>query len=185
MEKTSGKKKITIQEAAKALRVSKGKVIQYLNTGELTRVREGTQVYVLMDEIEALSDPDKGSNEIRTLNDHARRLGEIATLRHDDADSKVTAPVDSSGDGDGTILTLDRDHYEGLLTRIAKLELENQNLLKYKKSMVDTKAALSQSEKSLQEAEAKLHMMEEELRRLKGMGWWKRAFGRGWRMTGG
>jgi hypothetical protein len=51
--------------------------------------------------------------------------------------------------------------------------------------MVETKGALSHKEKEFQQAKAKLHMMEEELRRLKKMGWWKRVFGRKWKMTGG
>jgi hypothetical protein len=68
---------------------------------------------------------------------------------------------------------------------LGQLESENKDLAKYRDSMVETKAALNQKEKNLQQAEAKLHMMEEELRRLKKMGWWKRVFGRGWRMTGG
>lgn len=185
MKRASAEKKLTIQAAAKVLGVSKGTVIQYLNNGQLTRVREGSQVYILMDEVTALSDPDKGKEEIKALPERGKRPGEIAPLRDKGEEPQITAPIDSSGDGDGTTVNLDRDHYEELLTRIGQLELENQNLLRYKESMVDTKAALSQKEKDLQQAEAKLHMKEDELRRLKKMGWWKRAFGRGWKMTGG
>jgi excisionase family DNA binding protein len=159
MKKASKEQKVTIKAAAKALGVSKGTVIHYLNNGRLTRIKDGSQVYILMDEIRALRDPDQSS--------------------------QITAPVKPSSDGDGVTVALDREHYEELLTRLGQLESENKDLLKYRDSMVDTKAALSQQEKNLQQAEAKLHMMEEELRRLKKMGWWKRVFGRGWRMTGG
>ena len=172
MEKTSRDKKVTIQAAANALGVSKGTVIHYLNDGRLTRIREGSQVYILMDEIRALRGPDK-------------RSGEIRALHEDYEDSDVTTPIPSSGDGDGANVTLDREHYEELLTRLGQVELENQNLLKYRDSIVDIKATLSQKETDLQQVEAKLHMMEEELRRLKNMTWWKRVFGREWKMTGG
>jgi len=159
MKKASKEQKVTIKAAAKALGVSKGTVIHYLNNGRLTRIKDGAQVYILMDEIRALRDPAPAS--------------------------QVTPPVRPSSDGDGATVSLDRGHYEELLTRLGQLESENKDLLKYRDSMVDTKAALNQKEKNLQQAEAKLHMMEEELRRLKKMGWWKRVFGRGWRMTGG
>lgn len=172
MKETSREHRVTLHAAAKALGVSKGTVIHYLNSGQLTRVREGSQVYILMDEIKALGDGDVGS-------------GEVMALQDKDRDSEFPAPASSSGEGDGITVNLERDHYEQLLTRIGQLKSEKQNLLKYRENMVDTKAALSQKEKDLQEAEAKLHMMEEELRRLKKMGWWKRVFGRGWRMTGG
>ena len=185
MAERSREKRITIQAAAKVLGVSKGTVIQYLNNGQLTRVKEGSQVYILMDEIRALRDPDKGSGEEIALEDREKEAGEVTALHDSNKDAQFTVTIGQPGDGDGSTLTLDRDHYEELLTRIGQLELENQNLLKYKESMVDTKAALNQREKNLQEVEAKLHMMEDELRRLKKMGWWKRAFGRRWRMTGG
>ena len=48
------KEKVTIREAAKALNVSKGKIITYLDRGLLTRIKEGGCVYISMDEISAL-----------------------------------------------------------------------------------------------------------------------------------
>ena len=172
MKGTSRDKKVTIQVAANALGVSKGVVIQYLDSGRLTRIREGSEVYILMEEIMALSEPNERSRHIEAVHDEYQG-------------SDVSYPVSSAHDGDGAAITLDREHYEELLTRLGQLEIEKQNLLKYRDSIVDTTAALSQREKDLQEAEAKLHMKEEELRRLKRMGWWKRLFGRAWRRTGG
>jgi hypothetical protein len=52
----SPRKKVTIRETAKARNVSKGKIITYLNQGILTRIKENDQVYILIDEIIALSD---------------------------------------------------------------------------------------------------------------------------------
>ena len=172
MKNTSKDKKVTIQAAAKALGVSKGVVIQYLDNGRLTRIREGSEVYILMDEITALGGPDEGSGNMKAEHDQY----EV---------SDATYPLISTDDGDGSSITLDREHYEELLTRLGQLEIEKQNLLKYRDSIVETTAALSQKERILQEVEAKCHMMEEELRRLKRMGWWKRLFKRTWRSTGG
>ncbi len=172
MKKTSSEKKVTIQVAARTLGVSKGTVIHYLNNGKLTRIKEGSTVYILMDEIRALLDTKK---DLGATSPQARPT-EIEDIR---------VPEVRSDDGDGTNVTVDIGHYEALLTRLGQLEFENQNLLVYKDSMVKTKATLGDREKELQEVKVKLHMLEEELRRLKKMGWWKRVFGRKWRMTGG
>jgi hypothetical protein len=51
--------------------------------------------------------------------------------------------------------------------------------------MVETKAAIYDKERQLEQVKAKLLMMEEELRRIKKMGWWDRLFGRRWRIIGG
>ena len=172
MKKSSPEGKVTIQAAARTLGVSKGTVVHFLNNGKLTRIKEGSAVFVLKDEIEALikteKDPGVISPEIKAVESEA-----VST-----AESKV----DDSGE---ITVTIDRTHYEELLTRVGQLEVEKENLLVYKNNMVETKGALSHKEKEFQQAKAKLHMMEEELRRLKKMGWWKRVFGRKWRMTGG
>lgn len=172
MKKASSGEKVTIQAAAKTLGVSKGTVVRYLNNGSLTRIKEGSTVYISTDEIKALLE--------------TKAHPDVTTPKARVAQSKdVVVSEAESGDGDGTNVTVDREHYEEILTRLGQLELENQNLLVYKDSMVKTKTVLSDREKELQEVRVKLHMMEEELRRLKKMGWWKRVFGRKWKMTGG
>ena len=172
MKKASPEGKVTIQAAARTLGVSKGTVVHFLNNGKLTRIKEGSAVFVLKDEIESLlkkeKEPDFVSPEVKAA--------DTETV------STVESKVENSG---GTTVTVERAHYEDLLTRVGQLEVEKENLLVYKNSMVETKGALSHKEKEFQQAKAKLHMMEEELRRLKKMGWWKRVFGRKWRMTGG
>jgi hypothetical protein len=138
----------------------------------LTRIREGATVYIAADEIKAL---------LEVKDDPGVTISEAKPIESKD----ITVTEAESDDGDGTAVSVEREHYEEILTRLGQLELENQNLLVYKDSMVKTKTVLSDRETELQRVRAKLHMMEEELRRLKKMGWWKRVFGRKWRMTGG
>jgi excisionase family DNA binding protein len=178
MKKGSKEEKITIQGAAKTLGVSRGTVVHYLNNGRLTRIKDGSKVYILMNEIKALRGRKEDRNAASSVGEPQGSDG-ITVIK--DGEHSVGEPRGS----DGITLTIDREHYEELLSRLGQLELEKEQLLEYKNSMVDTKAALIQREKGLQEAEAKLFMMEEELRRIKKMGWWRRLFGRGWRMTGG
>ena len=172
MERASSEQKITIQGAAKILGVSKGTIIHYLNNGMLSRIREGAKVYISTAEInrlrEAREDPTAVTPKARVAK----------------GKNVVVTKIKSSQD-DGTTITVARNHYEEILIRVGQLELENRNFLIYKESMVKTKSVLSEREKELQEVTAKLRMMEEELRRLKKMGWWNRVFGRKWRMTGG
>ena len=50
------KEKVTIQVAARALGVSKGTIITYLNKGLISRMKEGGRIYVSMDEVLTLGD---------------------------------------------------------------------------------------------------------------------------------
>ncbi len=172
MGKTSLEEKITIQSAAKILGVSKGTVVHYLNNGSLTRLREGSKVYILMNEIRALLDGKEDQRVASPVDTFADTIEPAAT-------------AGLSSETDGTTVRVDREHYEELLTRLGQLELEKQDLLVYKNSMVETKAAIYEKETQLEQVKAKLLMMEEELRRIKKMGLWKRLFGRKWRTIGG
>jgi excisionase family DNA binding protein len=171
MKKASSEEKVSIKVAAKALGVSKGTIVHYLNNGKLSRIKEGSTVYISTDEINRLLEAKEVSAVITPKARAAKRKDVVIT--------KV-----KSSEGDGTTVTVDRNHYEQILTRVGRLELENRNLVAYKDSMVKIKSVLSDREKELQEVTAKLHMMEGELRRLKKMGWWNRVFGRKWRMIG-
>ena len=172
MKKVSSEEKVSIKVAANALGVSKGTVVHYLNNGKLSRIKDGSTVYISTDEINRLLEAKEASAAI--------------TPKAKAAESKhVVITKVKTSEGDGTTVTVDRNHYEEILTRVGRLELENRNLLAYKDSMVKIKSLLSDKERELQEVTAKLHMMEEELRRLKKMGWWNRVLGRKWRMTGG
>ena len=53
------KKKVTIEVAARTLGVSKGTVIDYLNRGLLTRIKENGRVFVELDEVKSLDDPER------------------------------------------------------------------------------------------------------------------------------
>ncbi|MGD9037943.1 MAG: helix-turn-helix domain-containing protein, partial [Syntrophobacterales bacterium] len=52
----SPKEKVSIQVAARELGVSKGTIITYLNTGQLTRIKEAGRIYVSMVEVRALAE---------------------------------------------------------------------------------------------------------------------------------
>ena len=153
MKTTSTNEKLTIQAAARMLGVSRGTVIQYLDDGRLTRIKDTAGIYIPLEEIRGLSgNQDK---------------------RH------VISPPAPSPESQRRMVTIEREHYEALLTQLANLEVEKRHLIGYKEDMIELKGALSRKEAELEEVRAKLLMTEELLYRIRKMGLWKRLFGWG------
>ncbi len=136
--------KVTIPVAAKALNVSTKTVHRYIEKGLLTKVKEGTRVYVLTDQIRTLRD---GQGKI----DKSPRVHEKGKF------------------------SVDRTHYEGLLTRLGQLEVKQQLLLEYKTGLEAKNRELLETRERLTEAEQKVKKLEAEVDRLK-KSWWKRLF---------
>ncbi len=65
-----------------------------------------------------------------------------------------------------------------VLVHLKKLVEEREGLLKYKNSLVDSKLALEESVTDLMKTKAKVRMLEEELRRVRAMSWWRRLLWR-------
>ena len=77
----SPEEKVTIRVAAKTLNLSKGKIITYLNQGILTRLKEGDQIYIPMDEIRALRDSLKKLDVTTSIDKSSERERTKAKLR--------------------------------------------------------------------------------------------------------
>ena len=60
------KKKVTIEVAARTIGVSKGTVIDYLNRGLLTRIKENGRVFIELDEVKSLDDPERKRSALPT-----------------------------------------------------------------------------------------------------------------------
>ena len=71
------KEKVTIQVAARALGVSKGTIITYLNKGLISRMKEGGRIYVSMDEVLTLGDTKRTPQvkpAVTTLSNRDKRV---------------------------------------------------------------------------------------------------------------
>lgn len=155
--------KITIHVAAKTLGVSRGTVVSYLDNGLLTRIRQADGIYISVDEIRALRDKKRGP------------------------DSAVSKDV-SSDRGNRSVVTIDIDDYEGLLTRIGQLENERRYLLQYKadlqakdKQLQTLKSELDNLKQAFEAASSQFEtrtrlLLEEELKHL-SRPWWRTIFG--------
>lgn len=148
--------KTTIPAAAKALGVSQKTIYRYLSNGTLSRVREGKNTYILIDEIRTL----------RT--DRTETVKEGVRTKHTDTNTKT--------------ITVKLTEYNELLKQIGRTETQDRYLLEYKatieqkdKVILEQKEKVSTQNKILKEAGEKIRELQAENERLK-LSWWKRLF---------
>ena len=105
------REKVTIREAAKALNVTKGRIITYLNQKILTRIKENDQVYIPIDEIRALSE------SIKKLD--------------------VSTSVDNCGESEARtdVVTSLKDHHKKHLANLKRPENERDNISEYEMAL--------------------------------------------------
>ena len=190
------REKVTIQVAARALGVSKGTIITYLNTGQLTRIKEAGRIYVSMDEVRALAETkrkqvkpsvttpaeERKRAPVKKERDRSKRpvasvvleierkylLKYKAALEAKDKQlEKLTVEVNELKQN----LEAQTSEWKGIQTRLRELEKQQQELLGEFKS---TTNALQQD--LLEKIQARLLKVEEEMRRL-GRPWWQELFG--------
>jgi DNA-binding transcriptional MerR regulator len=169
MNESVTQKKVTIQEAAQTLNISRKTIYRWIDKGLISKVREENKTYVLLSEVKAIC--DKGIQ------------------KETENDTEIVSKVVSDTKHDTNIVTINRQHYEGLLIRLGQLESEKRYLLEYKggleakdKELSTVKETLSEAEKFLaaknkimQQAGEKIRELEAEVARLK-LPWWKKIW---------
>ncbi len=130
---------MTIQEACKIAKVSRKTLYRWIEKGLLSREKDGNRAYVSLAEVVALC-----------VGGDSQQVTESVS-----GDSQATRD-------DTSKVTLNREHYEGLLIRLGQYESERRYLLEYK-------TGLETKEKELQ-------ALKEENERLKRAGFWERLF---------
>lgn len=160
--------KVTIQEACKIAKVSRKTLYRWIEKGLLSRVKEENRAYISLAEVRALC------NQGDTQDDTGIVSGDIPMTQQDT-----------------NRVTLDRQHYEGLLIKLGQYEAERRYLLEYKagleakdKELAETKENLTaqaqdlaETKATLQARETELAQIREEVQRLR-LPWWKRWFHR-------
>lgn len=154
MSEAKSQEKVTVAIASKVLKVDRRTIYRWMDKGLISKVKEGNNTYVLMDNVRALRD---------------------RAMSHDKKDD-VAENRGGSEAVNGNV-TIERTHYEGLLTRLGQLEAKQELLLEYRvgieaknKTIADQQAALEAKERELAEIRA-------EVERLR-MPWYKRIFKR-------
>ena len=139
----SSREKVTIREAAKALNVTRGKIITYLNQEILTRIKENDQVYILTDEIRALSE------SIKKLD--------------------VSTSVDNSRESEARtdFVTSLKDHHKKLLANLKRPENERNNISEYEIALQAKDTELESLKSKFNSLKRKLETQASELERAK------------------
>ena len=191
------KEKVTIQVAARALGVSKGTIITYLNKGLLTRIKEDGRIYVSMDEMRTLGDtkrkpqvkpsvtPSAKRNKKASVNkrrDRAKRpLASFGLLESERQYLLACKAALEAKDKELEALTLEvntlksnvkiqANELKGTESRLRELEKEQQKRLGEFKS-----TTTAHSQDSLEKIQVRLLKVEEEMSRLRRP-WWQEFF---------
>jgi len=153
----SPKKKVTIQVAARALGVSKGTIVTYLNKGLLSRIKEGGRIYVSMDEVRALGDTKRKPQVKPSVTTLAERNKRASVNKERDRPKR---PLASFG-----LLESERQY---LLTCKAALEAEDKELEKLTFEVNTLKRNLKIQANELKGTETRLRELEKERQKLLG-----------------
>lgn len=159
--------RITIQEASDRLKIGRKIIYRWIEKGLVSREREGNRAYVLFSEV-------KAQYEREYSGDHSGNT----------ADVPGNIPGTQQGTFQGTnTVTVDRSHYDGLLVRLGQLESEKRYLLEYKagieakdKNIAEAEKLLREKNWAMEQAGKKIQELQEEIKRLKRLPWWKRFF---------
>lgn len=146
---------LTIEEVAKTLGVSARTIHRYIRKGLLEANKVGTKLYISEDSLRHF---DKLSDDIVDSN-----LSQIDIVKH---------------------VVIERQEYQGLLTRLSQLETERLYLIEHKQTSEAKEEQLREQDKNLalmehqlKEAEEKIKALETNIDRLKKP-WWKRLWGK-------
>jgi DNA repair ATPase RecN len=129
--------KTTIAAAAKALGVSQKTIYRYLNNGTLSRIREGKNTYILVDEVRTLRTDMTGAEK------------EPVRTKHTDTDTDK--------------ITLSLKQYTDLIDELGQYKNQVSGQARY---LLEYKEDLQTKDKDLAEARATLARANSELRRL-------------------
>ena len=150
--------KVTVQVAAKALDVTPKTIHQWLKSGTLSRVKEGNRTYILMD-------------EVRTM-----REKRLVTSKDQVIEKEMGMTPGNN------LVTVNREHYDGLLVRLGQLEAKQELLLEYKagieakdKAITEAEQLLKEKNKVMERAGRRIQELQAEVERL-NLPWYRRIF---------
>jgi predicted Zn finger-like uncharacterized protein len=90
--------------------------------------------------------------------------------------NRIKAVAVASDGGSNDVIFVYTNDARNLLLRLRNLGVEANKLLKYKGSLIGSKLELEKTADELSKTQAKLRMLEGEIRRIRKMSWWKRLF---------
>jgi len=177
--------KVTIPVAAKALKVSTKTVQRYIEKGLITKVKEGTRVYVHIDEVRALLNGqpkiDKSprvQEKDRITVDRTHYDSLLVRLGQLEASQQLLLEYKGNLQARDKELSETKSELDQAKTTISKARQELQGLLKVKQDAEAKAVTLLDQQKALEARERELRELKAENERLKRLKWWERLFGR-------
>lgn len=185
------REKVTIQTAARMLKVSKGTIVTYLNKGLLTRIKERGRIYIAKVEIEKL----RGSNRqhlIDTISIETRARARDSEQKNSSSqphtrlrllegagpDISKTAPATKHRNTEllnAEIVSLKRN-LSVLADKLERIKFRSERLRKkQQRALADFSKATEAAEQEIGKAHATLLAVEAEMQRLRRSRW-KRLF---------
>ncbi len=171
------KEKVNVQVASKALKVSTKTVQRWIKEGKISSIKEGNRVFIPTDDIRTIIQEKQDKEQDIHLNKNSH----VQTQRTEKGQNE-------------DIVQVNRNHYEGLLTRLGQLEAKQELLLEYKtglevkdKELVEAKKLLQEKDKVMEKAGAEIQRLRAEAQKAKDLEaevnrlrlpWWKRIFSR-------
>jgi hypothetical protein len=154
-----GTERVTITVAATALGVNRKTIYKMSERGELTRIEEGGKGFIPADQVRVLRE------RMRTLSGQS--------------ESSKNGTATDGHIGHGQIVSVPREHYEGLLMRLGQLEAREQLLIEHKVTVERQTEELQAARMRIAELEAdraRVTDLENQLKTARRP-WWKRIFG--------
>jgi len=120
--------------------------------------------------------PDK---EVRVRCSRCKaRFGLQKVFRNKGRANRFNAVVVASEGGTNGIVLVYTNDTKDLLVWLRNQGVEANKLSEYKNSLIASKLELEETANELSKTQAKLRMLEGEVRRIRKMSWWKRLFWR-------
>jgi DNA repair exonuclease SbcCD ATPase subunit len=196
--------KVTISLAAKALKVSTKTVHRYIERGQLSKLKEGTRVYVPMDEIRALlsgqptvdksprvHEKDKVTVDRTHYDGLLVRLGQLEANQQllleyragiesrDKALEQAKGNISAQAEELTTVksaLDANNSELEQAKSTITKARNELQRLMEIKQDAEQKAKVVLNQQEALEAKERELAEIRAENEQLKRLRWWERLF---------
>jgi len=163
------KERVTIQAAARALGVSKGTIITYLNKGLLTRIKQDGCIYIEMDEVRRLRERERGAAGLKERDQSQEPLSHFGQFEKKRQGLPAAAPEGKHKELERLKSELAnlRQDLEAQTSELAETKSKLRELEKEQnKRLLNVDEATDFSDHKREETRARLLAVEEELKRI-------------------
>ena len=180
---------VPISVAARMLGIRCSLIYLWIRKGRLPKKYEQSMYVVSIAQVRALQDKVRSGTKspLKPVNDivpQATLTNWHSSSSANQCSSTLADQRSSTPTSAAIKLTVNQDHYEGVLIRIGQLENKNSQLVRLNKrkdqDLSKVERLLFAKSKAIKEADQRIRELEAEIEKLKGKGttsWWKKLWG--------